>query len=493
MDGLKPPGELSFDGNVAENWRKWKRSFQNYLFAVNLVLAPAVGTPPVEPVENIAIVKRQVAVLLHCAGEEADEIFSQFEFQGGKSADVLDDVLEKFEAYCNPRKNILYEWFVFWSLSQSDGEPIDLFVKRLKTQAAKCKFDQLKDRMLLCRIVFGLSDNKLKERLLRDGDITLVGAMDIIRAAEITKQQLTKMAEGDKSSIAAVVVDKPATANKCYITNSVDKPATANKSYITNCKFCTYSHPRGRCPAYGKQCRKCGGANHFEKACNAAGPRQSVKAIETNNEKQMETLFIGMVNAPETVSKSWYETLVLSSCNDHSSVAFKIDTGAQTNAVTKEILNKLNAEMKPSNVKLKGYNNVDITNYGYVELKVKHRQEQSVQRFEVVDNGLCPILGLEASEMLGIVKRVNEVTTSDLLEKYADVFEGIGCLSGEHEISVDPTVKPVIHAPRRVPISVTDKLKSELESMEKSNIIAKVEEPTPWVNSLVCVEKRTEA
>jgi len=264
------------------------RSFQHYLLAVNLVVLPK-AVDGSDPPENVAISKRQVAIMLHCAGEEAYEIFSQFEFADGKSADNLEDVLAKFETHCNPRKNILYETFLFWSLSQFDGEPIDLLVKRLKTQAAKCEFGQMQERMLLCRVIFGLSDIKLKERLLRNGKITLTNAMVDIRAAEIIRQQLSKMAEGDQSmtGVAAVGAEK-------HIPSRVQ---------IKNCKFCTFSHLKGKCPAYGKKCRSCGSLNHFEKACNEA-KHKSIKNIDTNREKQMESLFIGMMSSQKSCSKS---------------------------------------------------------------------------------------------------------------------------------------------------------------------------------------------
>lgn len=36
MEGLKQPAELSFEGNVSENWKRFRRNFQNYLLAINL-------------------------------------------------------------------------------------------------------------------------------------------------------------------------------------------------------------------------------------------------------------------------------------------------------------------------------------------------------------------------------------------------------------------------------------------------------------------------
>jgi len=160
--------------------------------------------------ENMVISKRQVTIMLRCADEEAYEIFSQFDFVTEESADDLEDVLAKFEAHCNPRKHpvrnicILVFESIWWV------DPIDLFVKRLKTQAAKCELGQMQERILLCRVIFGLSGIKLKERLFRDGKITLPNAMDDIRAAEITRLQLSKMAEGDQSAagVAAVSAEK---------------------------------------------------------------------------------------------------------------------------------------------------------------------------------------------------------------------------------------------------------------------------------------------
>ena len=59
----------------------------------------------------------------------------------------------------------------------------------------------------------------------------------------------------------------------------------------------------------------------------------------------------------------------------------------------------------------------------------------------------------------------------------------------EYEIMVDPKVKPVVHAPRRVPIALQPKLEAALDEMEKKGIISKAEGFTPWTNSLVIQEK----
>ena len=76
-----------------------------------------------------------------------------------------------------------------------------------------------------------------------------------------------------------------------------------------------------------------------------------------------------------------------------------------------------------------------------------------------------------------------------LIEEYADVFKGIGLFPGECTIHIDPSVTPVVHPPRRVPVALRKRLKEELQNMGKQQIIARVTEPTEWVNSMVAAEK----
>ncbi|KAK3105807.1 hypothetical protein FSP39_006128 [Pinctada imbricata] len=72
---------------------------------------------------------------------------------------------------------------------------------------------------------------------------------------------------------------------------------------------------------------------------------------------------------------------------------------------------------------------------------------------------------------------------------YSDLFQGLGCLSGKYSIKLDPNVTPVIHPPRKIPISLMDKVRNELKSMQEKGVIVKQTEPTEWVNSMVIVNK----
>lgn len=86
---------------------------------------------------------------------------------------------------------------------------------------------------------------------------------------------------------------------------------------------------------------------------------------------------------------------------------------------------------------------------------------------------------------------VSRVASSNaLLSEFADLFGGLWCLPGEHRIIVDENVTPVIQPCRKVPFALKDKLKVELDRMEKCEVIEKVVEPSDWVSGLVVVHKK---
>ena len=93
---------------------------------------------------------------------------------------------------------------------------------------------------------------------------------------------------------------------------------------------------------------------------------------------------------------------------------------------------------------------------------------------------------------MNLVQRLDAINNNytDFLDSYSDVFEGLGCISNtDYHIKVDKTCQPVVHMPRRVPVTLRPKIQAELNQMEELDVIEKVEEATDWVNSMVTIVK----
>ena len=82
-------------------------------------------------------------------------------------------------------------------------------------------------------------------------------------------------------------------------------------------------------------------------------------------------------------------------------------------------------------------------------------------------------------------------SVEDLLRLYPNSFDRLGSLKGEYDIKVDPTVPPVQHARRKVPIESKAAIEEAIHYMVKQDILEPQIEPTPWVSSVTYPVKPT--
>ena len=72
---------------------------------------------------------------------------------------------------------------------------------------------------------------------------------------------------------------------------------------------------------------------------------------------------------------------------------------------------------------------------------------------------------------------------------YLECFSSVGRFKDfEYHINIDKNVRPVVHSPHKIALSLQNKVEKELE-MVKQGIIAPVEGQSDWLTSLVITEK----
>ena len=90
-----------------------------------------------------------------------------------------------------------------------------------------------------------------------------------------------------------------------------------------------------------------------------------------------------------------------------------------------------------------------------------------------------------------MISETGPIICEELIKQYPMVFGGgVGRLDGHYHIRLDESVTPVQHPPRRVPVPWQEPLCSTLADLTKQGIIAPVQQPTPWISSLVVVPKK---
>ena len=107
------------------------------------------------------------STLLYCIGDDAEDTFASAEISSAdrkRSAAVI----AKFNAFFQVRKNVIFERARFIRRNQVEGESAEQFITNLYSLTDNCAFGDLKDDLIRDRIVVGIRDKALSERLQLD-------------------------------------------------------------------------------------------------------------------------------------------------------------------------------------------------------------------------------------------------------------------------------------------------------------------------------------
>ena len=150
LSGLKPPQAIKIDRNLAANWKRFKRSWQNYAIIARLDKFE----------ENF-----KAALFLSVIGEQALEMFEGMDFATKTDRNILCKIVEKFKEFCIGETNETYERFVFNRRNQEENESVEQYVtviRKLAQTSNSCNC--LSDSLIRDRFVLGIRDETESER-----------------------------------------------------------------------------------------------------------------------------------------------------------------------------------------------------------------------------------------------------------------------------------------------------------------------------------------
>ncbi|XP_037517802.1 uncharacterized protein K02A2.6-like isoform X2 [Rhipicephalus sanguineus] len=449
MEHLRPPEPLRLTADGGRNWKRFRQQFEFFLQAT-----ACKSNPRSEAAKT--------ALLLSVAGDEALDVFNNFVFSGEENKEDFNTVIAKFEDYCLEQQNEIHERYVFRSRSQGEAEPFELFLRELKKQAQHCNFGTMADDMVRDQVVFGTNSPRLREKMLRDKSLTLEKVIVLCKAAETSARQNEFWQKGKEE------LDMNA------VTASRSTPRGSRNDL--RCTRCNRRHAVRRCPAYGKVCYSCNGRNHFASCCSE---KERVDEVQHQSD-DFEVLNVASSSASR--ERDWR----VNACIDGKYVTFKVDTGSQANVLPLSMFRKLKmTTLMPSSAVLRSYGGNMIKHIGKFSALIEIGDRKACAEFFVVKKDHSTILGLDTSEKLGIVRRaVDSVTTNDteeITKEFPRLFHGTGCAPREYKIELHRDAVPVVQPARRVPLSLREPLRTELDRMEKEGIIQKVSSPTDWM------------
>ena len=461
--------------------------------------------------------------LMLWVGDKGRHIVSTWTIPGGDEK-KLKTYYDKFEAYCKPKSNTIYNRYLFKSRTQRDNETFEQFVTELRTLIKDCEYPpDVTDEQIRDHIVFGVKSSKIRQKMILEGsELTLERCMDIAHTYELSLNQAEAISSQAKNEAVDSVIHNRGrgrargkhrgTRQSWDQTNKGTRQSRdqtnkgTRQSRDQNCDYCGNKTHRTKteCPAYGKQCHKCSKYNHFAKLCKSSKSVHEVSGEQLNydsdysDDGNTDSFYVHTVGQSSSQPDQVFVKVSVGTQNNCRDIDCKIDTGSQINCLPNSIFQSLKFELplEPSNATLTAYSGDRLSVRGKVTLDCVYKGKSINTEFYVVDSSAPPLLSLRTSLDLGLIQLTHSVDhSSDGLDKQAilashkDLFQGIGLLPGTCSLHLKDDAVPVVCPARKVPFGLQDKLKAELESMEAKQIICKVTEPSSWVHSLVCVEK----
>ena len=278
---LRKPTAISFEGNVAESWRVFEQQFRIYWKAslkkkdpdeVAYTLLNLVGQEAVER-ERTFVYKTEI--------KDGDNIV-----QAAENREDPETLIRKFREHCNPQKHVMVERHIFNSRTQKSGESAEAFISDLRKLASTCEYGALTNDLIRDRLLCGCNNEEVKTQMLKEGDLPLERALEILVIDELATQRKTQL--GGKEEVHAV------------------RPKNWNKQK-SSCLNCGGSHPRipQKCPAFGKQCHTCHTMNHFAKCCMRYSQQiQAQQQQQQTQAQQHDQLTATATTPPETTTTS---------------------------------------------------------------------------------------------------------------------------------------------------------------------------------------------
>lgn len=601
MEGLiRHPGPVNLkSGNIDAEWNTFKQKFEIFLIATKQEKAAStvkwallLGEAGDDALEVYNSFKDKL--ITKRLNEENVEIVETDFSQDYKK------VLQEFDSYAAEKKSLTGCREIFNQRNQKEKEPFQNWLTDLKNLVKSCEYKELTDSMIKDRIVWGVFDKRLKQTLRGKPNLTLQEVIDVCKAVDSQvkssvddEAQLEVLslyhsknprgrggskgrgrwrgrgrgqgggrggleARGEYRGPRGGGVAKRGVAGGLRGRGAHQRGRghfrgkgrgqfnKSNSKY--QCRKCDKWHEAYNCPAWQKECNKCGQLNHFSSVCTAEVTNNKVinttevlsgdedngkssyildswgKLNEIMNDSKCSDIVnvhmlsvaskpINVIVSGESKRPRKEYTEVIKVGHEHY-IKFKLDPGSEANILPVKVFNMINTEGKirvhPTNVMLRAFGKSVSETVGKivipVETKYGYKIDKCIFYLSAIEDR--PILGIEDCEILNLVMRVKQPDSKEtvysvlvsesrlpkskeeFVNRYIMLFTGMGEFKQIVKIIIDPCVQPGISHLRRYNFSINSRLKPALTDLVKRGIIAKVTGEMPkFVSNLVIREK----
>ena len=220
--------------------------------------------------------KQRAGLLVNWLGREATQILASVE----SDVNTPEEVFGTLENVFRPESNQTLSHFKFRNMKQKASQNCNSYMSELRLALPECKYRNDSDELLKDQFIFGIHNKEIQDHLL--GEIKETD--NSVRALYEARKIESKLAQRKMLGI----------ANPGLV--SVDEIRNKSTRNVRDCDKCGHSHGKRDCLAFGKDCFKCGGKNHFGKMCRSKGSSKFKSESKCDSRKPSKAMASALIS-----------------------------------------------------------------------------------------------------------------------------------------------------------------------------------------------------
>ncbi|UYV65352.1 K02A2.6-like [Cordylochernes scorpioides] len=404
---------------------------------------------------------------------------------------TFDDLIDILKRHFSPKRSIIVERFIFFKRMQLKEESISDYLVEIKRLASSCNFGNFLEDSLRDKMVCGLYNAKIQNRILSEGDISLAKVIEIALSMEAAEKntKLFHLEHGEDC------------VDKLRMERKVESNFQNGK-----CKHCGKPH-KEPCRFKEAICFKCNKKGHIASICwsSRRNLRQhqnqpgNIHQIGDQEEEEEYVQKIISVTIPEyKINFASSDPPYLMELKvEGNFIKFEMDTGSGLTLISeKDFKNSLqHLKLEKASIIVRTYDGTVVPILGKINVKVECQDITYKLRALVVKGEKRALMGREWINRLKLgcfaVKHMPvEITIEEILKENQALFvETTEPIKG-FTFSVNMCdVNPIFHKARPVPFAIRPAVTEALDKMVAKGYLCEVAS-SKWATPVVVVPKK---
>ena len=363
-------GMISEFDSTSEDWASYMERLQQYFVA-----------------NGVGAAGKQRAILLSICGATTYRLIRSLVAPDKPSDRSFVELVELVRAHHNPKPSATVQRFKFNSRHRRQGESVVAFVAELRQLTEYCDFGASLDDILCDRLVCGINDERIQQRLLAETNLTFQRAFELAQALEAAARHARDLQQ--KSPVESIHAIRSR------------KEAESSDSEEGECYRCKGRHAANNCRFKRADCHKCGKRGHIARACRNSKRNGQANFLSEESQDPVYDMF--QISSSTAKTEPPTTTLMVQDTKLH----MQIDTGVAVTVISEKTYWYLRRKrraptLRHCHARLRTVTGELVNVRGVITLDIRYKDRREYLRLFVIKGRGPALLGRDGQAKLDL-------------------------------------------------------------------------------------------